>query len=384
MPERRWAIATPHTAATAAGGPRSRPAGMLSTPPRRRVRDRRRLSAHERGRRRRDGARARRRGARGERQRTGAGGAAARAGAAARRRRDHRARRRARMGDAGRAVGVLPLSRALPGAAALAHAGVPVAPSLARTAADCAELIAADAGLAGCSRLEDGSWQRATHSSSRGSALTLERLAAHGADDLYARRDGDDAGRGPGRSRRADRARRSRSASHRRLPRATPSGRRRGHPDDGTELAGATCCHRSWTIVDGRDRATRSGAARRYSRRSLRDGPRIATATWPTPLRCGSRSRSCSRTTTCRAGTTGAAAGGVARTTAGDRRHHRAGRRRRLGPARLAHPEHLLRVRIGGARAADGHPAAQPRRVLLGRSREPERARARASGRCTR
>jgi gamma-glutamyltranspeptidase len=82
--------------------------------------------------------------------------------------------------------GSLPLSRALLGAAALAHGGVPVAPSLARTAADCEDVIRSDAGLAGVFA-PGGALLRA------GDALvqpalgeTLERLAARGAGDLYA------------------------------------------------------------------------------------------------------------------------------------------------------------------------------------------------------
>jgi gamma-glutamyltranspeptidase/glutathione hydrolase len=81
--------------------------------------------------------------------------------------------------------GSRPLSEALLGAAALAHAGVPVARSLARTAADCADVIAADAGLSavfapGGVILREGDPLVQT-------ALgdTLERLAARGADDLY-------------------------------------------------------------------------------------------------------------------------------------------------------------------------------------------------------
>ena len=82
--------------------------------------------------------------------------------------------------------GSVPLSRALLGAAALAHDGVPVAPSLARTAVDCRDVIAADAGLSavfapGGRLLAEGD---ALFQAALGD--TLERLAARGAGDLYA------------------------------------------------------------------------------------------------------------------------------------------------------------------------------------------------------
>ena len=81
--------------------------------------------------------------------------------------------------------GSWPLSRALEGAAALARGGVAVAPSLARTIVDCRELIAADAGLSavfapGGRLLAEGE----TLMQERLGA-TLERLAERGADDLY-------------------------------------------------------------------------------------------------------------------------------------------------------------------------------------------------------
>jgi gamma-glutamyltranspeptidase len=82
--------------------------------------------------------------------------------------------------------GSLPLSRALLGAAALAHAGVPVAPSLARTAADCADVIAADAGLAGIFAPGGRLLAEGDPLVQPQLGLTLERLAAHGAHDLYA------------------------------------------------------------------------------------------------------------------------------------------------------------------------------------------------------
>ena len=82
--------------------------------------------------------------------------------------------------------GSWPLARALQGAAALAHGGVAVAPSLARTIVDCRELIAADAGLEavfapGGRLLAEGD----TLAQERLGA-TLERLAERGAGDLYA------------------------------------------------------------------------------------------------------------------------------------------------------------------------------------------------------
>jgi oxamate amidohydrolase len=82
--------------------------------------------------------------------------------------------------------GSRPLSRALLGAAALAHEGVPVAPSLARTIAECRDVIAADAGLSavfapGGRLLAEGE----TLVQERLGA-TLERLAGRGAGDLYA------------------------------------------------------------------------------------------------------------------------------------------------------------------------------------------------------
>jgi gamma-glutamyltranspeptidase/glutathione hydrolase len=82
--------------------------------------------------------------------------------------------------------GSRPLSQALVGAAALAHDGVGVAPSLGRTIVDCRALIAADAGLSavfapGGRLLAEGE----TLVQHRLGA-TLERLAERGADDLYA------------------------------------------------------------------------------------------------------------------------------------------------------------------------------------------------------
>jgi gamma-glutamyltranspeptidase len=81
--------------------------------------------------------------------------------------------------------GSLPLSRALLGAAALAHDGVPVAPSLARTAADCQDVIRADPGLSAVFA-PGGSLVREGYVLVQPAlARTLERLAACGADDLY-------------------------------------------------------------------------------------------------------------------------------------------------------------------------------------------------------
>jgi gamma-glutamyltranspeptidase len=81
--------------------------------------------------------------------------------------------------------GTVPLARALEGAAALALEGVPVAPSLHRSLADDPDLIAADEGLAavfapGGRVLGEGDLLVQERL-----GRTLERLAAHGADDLY-------------------------------------------------------------------------------------------------------------------------------------------------------------------------------------------------------
>jgi gamma-glutamyltranspeptidase len=81
--------------------------------------------------------------------------------------------------------GSLPLSRALLGAAALAHDGVPVAPSLARTARDCEDVIRADAGLAGVFAPGGALVREGDRLVQPALGDTLERLAARGADDLY-------------------------------------------------------------------------------------------------------------------------------------------------------------------------------------------------------
>ena len=81
--------------------------------------------------------------------------------------------------------GSLPLSRALLGAAALAHDGVPVAPSLARTMADCADVIRADAGLSGVFAPGGRLLAEGETLVQERLAATLERLAGRGAGDLY-------------------------------------------------------------------------------------------------------------------------------------------------------------------------------------------------------
>ncbi|HEY2789022.1 MAG TPA: gamma-glutamyltransferase, partial [Gaiellales bacterium] len=82
--------------------------------------------------------------------------------------------------------GSWPLARALEGAAALAHGGVAVAPSLARTIVDCRELIAADPGLAAVFAPQGAFLREGDLLVQQRLGLTLERLAAHGAGDLYA------------------------------------------------------------------------------------------------------------------------------------------------------------------------------------------------------
>jgi gamma-glutamyltranspeptidase/glutathione hydrolase len=82
--------------------------------------------------------------------------------------------------------GSRPLSEALAGAAALAHDGVAVAPSLARTIVDCRELIAADAGLSAVFAPGGALLTEGEPLVQERLGLTLERLAGRGADDLYA------------------------------------------------------------------------------------------------------------------------------------------------------------------------------------------------------
>ncbi len=82
--------------------------------------------------------------------------------------------------------GSLPLARALLGAAALAHDGVPVAPALARTTADCRDVILADPGLAGVFAPGGALLREGDRLVQSALGATLERLAARGADDLYA------------------------------------------------------------------------------------------------------------------------------------------------------------------------------------------------------
>jgi gamma-glutamyltranspeptidase len=82
--------------------------------------------------------------------------------------------------------GSQPLARALEGAATLAHKGVAVAPSLARTLADCRELVAADAGMSAVFAPDGALLQEGDVLVQERLGLTLERLAERGGDDLYA------------------------------------------------------------------------------------------------------------------------------------------------------------------------------------------------------
>ncbi|HEY3764872.1 MAG TPA: gamma-glutamyltransferase [Gaiellales bacterium] len=81
--------------------------------------------------------------------------------------------------------GTRPLSRALLGAAAVAHEGVAVAPSLARSLADASELIAADAGMRAVFAPGGTALREGDRLVQEQLARTLERLAAVGPDDLY-------------------------------------------------------------------------------------------------------------------------------------------------------------------------------------------------------
>lgn len=81
--------------------------------------------------------------------------------------------------------GLRPLSQALLGAAALAHDGIGVAPSLARTLADCRELVADDAGLSAVFAPGGVLLREGDRLVQERLGLTLERLAERGANDLY-------------------------------------------------------------------------------------------------------------------------------------------------------------------------------------------------------
>ncbi len=281
--------------------------------------------------------------------------------------------------------GSRPLSQALLGAAALAHDGVGVAPSLGRTIVDCRELIAADAGLSavfapGGRLLAEGE----TLVQQRLGA-TLERLAERGADDLYAGETGAMLVAGLRDAERAARGRRSGGPPHRRLPRAAVSGRRRRVPDDGAELAG---------LRPAPDHGGgRARAAVRPVRARRADAVRDLRARGCRPRRppgrpggdAGRRRGSARRRPRGRAGGPGGGHGGrAAGVAAGDRRHDRPGRRRRLGARRLADPEHLLRLRVRRARAdarASSATTAAPASRPTPRARTP---RPPANGRCIR
>jgi gamma-glutamyltranspeptidase len=81
--------------------------------------------------------------------------------------------------------GSLPLTGALRGAAALAHDGVPVAPSLARSLAAEPGLIDADPGLRAVFAPDGRHLRQGDLLVQERLGITLERLAAQGTDDLY-------------------------------------------------------------------------------------------------------------------------------------------------------------------------------------------------------
>ncbi len=181
--------------------------------------------------------------------------------------------------------GSLPLSRALLGAAALAHAGVPVAPSLARTAADCADVITANAGLAGIFAPGGSLLAEGDPLVQPQLGLTLERLAAHGANDLYAGETGTLLAAGLG----ALGAPLALADLEAHRTEVSPALHHRVGDEDiltmGPNSRGSGCC-RSWRSPSGSDRRpvrARGAGARTALARTARG----ATCAWPTRPPCG-------------------------------------------------------------------------------------------------